>query len=156
MPISKEEYKERINLHKQSVKAGIQRIIIMLSQRGDRHDNSKFSIDEFDGFYNINSKMSNMKFGSPEYISSLSEIKETLDIHYKNNSHHPQHFENGISGMDLIDLIEMIVDWKSASYAYDDSETTFEHSLEINRERFNIDNQLYSILLNTAKNLGYI
>jgi hypothetical protein len=49
--------------------------------------------------------------------------------------------------------MEMLIDWKSASSAYGDS---FEKSLEVTKKRFNIDDQLFQILENTAKYLGYI
>jgi hypothetical protein len=87
-------------------------------------------------------------------MKALDSMKPALDLHYSRNEHHPNHFENGISGMTLLDILEMLVDWNSASSAYGD--TSFEESMKINKDRFNIDNQLYSILIATAKELGYI
>lgn len=33
-----------------------------------------------------------------------------LDHHYQNNDHHPEHFELGINGMNLLQLLEMLAD----------------------------------------------
>ena len=72
---------------------------------------------------------------------------------FRSNSHHPEHYENGIYGMDLIDLVEMICDWKAASLRHADGNIM--KSLEINKERFNIDEQLFQILVNTVNNMKW-
>lgn len=59
--------------------------------------------------------------------------------------------DHGINGMNLIDLIEMICDWKAASERHADGDIF--KSIEINSKRFNITPQLKQILLNTAKSL---
>jgi len=51
--------------------------------------------------------------------------------------------------MNLIDLCEMIADWKAASERQNNGNLI--KSIEINAKRFNIDAQLKQILLNTAK-----
>lgn len=56
--------------------------------------------------------------------------------------------ENGINDMDLVDLMEMICDWKAASKRHNDGNIL--KSLELNKDRFHIDAQLYSILKNTV------
>ena len=71
-----------------------------------------------------------------------------LKHHYEINSHHPEHYEEGIDGMTLFDLVEMFCDWKAASLRHSDG--NFISSLEYNKKRFNMDDQLYSIFTNTA------
>jgi hypothetical protein len=153
MPISRNEYRDRVLSHKLSVKAGIQRVVDELSTRGEHHDDDKLEQETFEKFYQTTEKFNGCEFGSPEYTQSLLELKPILDVHYGKNPHHPEHRENGINGMTLIDIMEMLIDWKSASSAYGDS---FEKSLEVTKKRFNIDDQLFQILENTAKYLGYI
>ena len=51
--------------------------------------------------------------------------------------------------MTLIDLCELIADWKAASERHNSGNLI--KSIEINAERFHIDAQLKQILLNTAK-----
>lgn len=53
----------------------------------------------------------------------------------------------GIVGMNLIDLVEMICDWKAASMRHENGDVR--KSIEINQKRFNYDDTLKSILLNT-------
>jgi hypothetical protein len=65
------------------------------------------------------------------------------------NSHHPEHYSNGIQGMSLLDVIEMLCDWKAAGLRHADGNIF--KSLEINKDRYKISTQLYSILFNTAK-----
>jgi hypothetical protein len=153
MCITKEDYRERLLGHKHSVFVGIQRIIDILHKRGLYHDDDKFDKDIFKALLESNEQFSSAKYGTKEYYDVLEKIRPSLEKHYKRNPHHPQHYENGIKGMNLIDLCEMLVDWKSASSAYGDG---FMKSLEINKERFQIDDDIFQILLNTANFLGYI
>lgn len=152
--ITKEKYRDSILAHKLSVKIGIQRVIDELHKRAEHHDDDKLEGVVLDSFYDISGKFEHAKFGSKEYDDILEKLKPTLDVHYKINDHHPQHNENGISGMNLMSIVEMLIDWKSASSAYGDN--TFEESMLINKKRFEIDEQLYEIMLNTAKSLGYL
>lgn len=50
--------------------------------------------------------------------------------------------------MDLIDLIEMICDWKASSMRHENGD--IKKSIEINQKRFNYDDTLKQILLNTV------
>jgi hypothetical protein len=83
----------------------------------------------------------------------LSDLKPTLDHHYANNSHHPEHFEKGINDMDLFDIVEMLADWKAATERHDNGD--IHKSLEINKDRFHLSEQTYNILKNTIKNLNW-
>ena len=152
--LSKSEYMDRIVLHKQSVKVGIQRIIDELADRAEKHDDDKFETEVFDSFYNALDKFINTKFGERNWELAMDEIGDSLFKHYSASPHHAQHYENGINGTNLLDLIEMMVDWKSASNSYGDS--SFEESLRVQKKRFGIDDQLYGILTNTAIKLGYM
>ena len=152
--ITKEEYRDRVLSHKLSVKIGVQRIIDNLYHRGESHDDDKLDGDILDSFYNVSNRFENVKFGSVEYEQNLEFLKPVLDKHYETNDHHPQHYKNGISGMNFMSMLEMLVDWKSASSAYGDN--TFEESMQINKKRFGIDEQLYEVMRNTAKSLGYL
>lgn len=149
-----DEYRNRVMAHKLSVKTGMQRVIDELANRGEHHDDDKLEGDVLQSFYDISGKFEHAKFGSVEYEIVLEKLKPTLDKHYATNDHHPQHNKNGISGMNFMSMLEMIVDWKSASSAYGD--TPFEESMQINKKRFGIDEQLYEVMVNTAKSLGYL
>lgn len=149
-----EEYRNKVVSHKLSVKTGIQRVIDNLYKRGESHDDDKLEDSSLKYFYEISGQFEHAKFGSKEYDNVLEKLEPVLRGHYSINDHHPQHHSEGINGMNLMSIIEMIVDWKSASSAYGD--TPFLESMKINKKRFEIDDQLYQIMLNTAKYLGYI
>ena len=74
-------------------------------------------------------------------------MNKALQHHYENNTHHPEYYENGVSGMDIFDVIEMLCDWVAACKRHDDGDVM--RSLEINKNRFNLDNQLHQIFKNT-------
>jgi len=56
--------------------------------------------------------------------------------------------------MTLLDLLEMICDWKAASERVSSGDIL--KSIEYNTTRFNISPQLVSILKNTVSELGFI
>ena len=120
-----------------------------LSKRAILHDASKLSDAEKPFFDAETPKLKKLKFGSQEYYDSLYRLKPALDHHYANNSHHPQFYEDGIEGMDLFDLIEMICDWKAAGER--DSGGNIIDSIEKNTERFGISEQLSTIFHNHAR-----
>jgi hypothetical protein len=99
-------------------------------------------------------KLKRSTYGSDEYKGFLEAMGPALDHHYDVNRHHPEHFEQGIGGMNLIDLIEMMADWKAATERHEDGD--LERSLRINQERFGISDQLVAILRNTAIDQGWL
>jgi hypothetical protein len=72
---------------------------------------------------------------------------------YQKNSHHPEHYENGVNGFDLFDLMEMFFDWKAAGERHADG--NIYKSIEINKDRFKLSEQTVNIFTNTAKRLGW-
>ena len=136
--------------HKQIVNQFIGDVIKELIFRGVNHDNSKIGEFEVDIFTEYTPKLANSTFGSDEYKQFLKEMKPALDHHYSENKHHPEHFENGVLGMDLIDLLEMICDWKAATLRHNNGDIM--KSVEINQERFGYSDELKQIFINTIKN----
>lgn len=124
-----------------------------LIKRANVHDNSKLLSPEKELFDEYTHKLKGSTYGSDEYKSFLKELKVGLDHHYANNSHHPEHYPNGINGMDLFDLIEMFFDWKAAGERHADGNIF--KSIDINKGRFEMSDQLVDIFRNTAKNLNY-
>lgn len=124
-----------------------------LIRRANVHDNSKLESPEKELFDVFTPKLKNCTYGSDEYKGFLSELKVALDHHYKENSHHPEHYEAGINGFDLFDLIEMFFDWKAATERHADGDIM--KSIQINKDRFKISDQVADILANTAVRLGY-
>jgi len=75
--------------------------------RARKHDNSKLESPEKELFDEYTPKLKQCTYGSDEYKEFLKELTVALDNHYANNSHHLEHYENGVNGFDLCDLTEM-------------------------------------------------
>lgn len=125
-----------------------------LTNRAIKHDASKLgyldelSAEERKGFDNAVYRLKDIEFGTEEYTKALVELEPALKLHYSRNSHHPQHYPNGISDMDLFDVIEMFYDWVAASERTKDGNIT--KSIHVNKVRFNMNAQLGLIFMNTA------
>lgn len=117
------------------------------------HDGSKFEEPEKSAYDILTPRLKDLTYGSDEYKACLREMAPAIQHHYENNSHHPEHYENGINGMTLVDVVEMLCDWKAAGMRHSDG--SIQQSLEINRKRFNISDQLFEILQNTVKEFGW-
>lgn len=123
-------------------------MIAHLSLRSASHDQSKLAEPELTGFATVTAKLKDLTYGSPRYYAALEELKPSLHHHYTHNSHHPEHYPNGILGMNLIDILEMFCDWKAAGERHKDG--SLQKSIEINQARFGYSDELKQILLNTV------
>jgi len=137
--------------HVKNVKRYLNVIAKRLKDRGLKHDQSKTEDPEVSIFAEYTPKLKKSTYGSDEYNKFLQEMKSALDHHYAQNRHHPEHFKNGLDDMTLVDLIEMLCDWKAATLKHNDGNIL--KSLEINAKRFNISPQLYNVLKNTVEQL---
>ena len=120
-----------------------------LTSRGENHDASKMESPEVELFAEHTERLAEIDYGSDEYKKELEELQPALEHHYAVNRHHPQHFPDGINGMNIIDIVELIADWKASSERYNNGNLL--KSIELNAKRFNIDEQLTQILMNTAR-----
>lgn len=146
--------KEDTLKHIANVRHLLMKCAAQLLGRAERHDQSKLGPNEKPLFDKYTPLLEDCEYGSEEYKQYLKELKPALDSHYLINSHHPEHYKNGVDDMDLFDLIEMLMDWKAASERH--STGDIGKSLDINQERFNISPQLQSILENTARSMKWI
>lgn len=122
--------------------------IIDLMKRGERHDQTKLESPEVELFTEYTDKLKTCTYGSEEYEGFRKAIKPALDHHYAHNSHHPEHYKNGIDDMNLLDIVELLCDWKAASERHNDG--NIRKSIEINAKRFDMSLQLVKIFENTA------
>lgn len=140
-------------LHIKRVSELLNNAAIELVKRGNVHDNSKLEEPEKAEFDRLTPLLKTLTYGSDEYKASLIELQGALKHHYANNSHHPEHYENGVNDFDLFDLMEMFFDWKAATERTKDG--NIYKSIEHNKSRFNLSEQTVSIFENTAKRLGW-
>lgn len=116
-------------------------------QRGHDHDRSKLDDPEATMFAKYTKILAGLEYNSPEYKQSLKDMGPALDHHYAHNRHHPEHFEDGIAGMNLFDLLEMLCDWKASTLRHETGD--IHRSLEINKDRFEMPEAIYRLLKNT-------
>lgn len=134
--------------HIKEVSKQLNEVADSLLIRANLHDKSKLEEPEASAFEAVTGKLKNLTYGSDEYNHSLKELESTLKLHYSKNRHHPEFFENGIHGMNLIDLIEMLVDWHAATLRHDDGDIF--KSIEFNQKRFGYSDELKGFLINTV------
>jgi Family of unknown function (DUF5662) len=119
-----------------------------LLRRGSVHDASKFSDAEKPAFDLVTPLLPGVIYGSPEYRALEDRVRPALEHHYQHNSHHPEYYGNqGIAGMDLFDVVEMVCDWIASVAGRPGGDL----NLTYNLENFGIDSQLASILANTLE-----
>jgi hypothetical protein len=135
--------------HIEAVRNHLNACIKELLTRAEQHDQSKLQGTERETFDEWTPKLRGVTYGSPEYKAAMAQMKPALDHHYAHNRHHPEHHKNGIKDMNLIDLMEMLCDWKSSSMRHNDGNIL--KSIEINQSRFGYSEDLRLILENTAK-----
>lgn len=118
-----------------------------LLHRAHDHDRSKLEDPELATFDEFTPKLAGMVYGSDEYKACLEAMGPALAHHYTHNSHHPEHYPNGVRGMTLLDVVEMLCDWKAASLRTKDGD--LRASLDLNQDRFDYSEDLQAIFRNT-------
>lgn len=141
------ESKFKTMRHIETVRNYLNAVIKELLSRSEQHDQSKLQSPEVEIFEEYTSKLHNCTYGSDKYKQYMSEMKTAINHHHSCNKHHPEFYPNKIKDMTLIDLLEMLCDWKASSMRHIDGDLY--NSLEINKERFNFDEDIYYILKNT-------
>ena len=142
---SADETRAHVNL----VRQRIGEAITNLSARSDAHDASKLQEPELSGFEGLRIRLADVQFGTPEYQAALAEARPVIAHHYAANDHHPEHYADGVYGMSLLSVLEMLCDWKAATLRHDDG--NLRKSISINADRFGLSQQLVRIFENTVE-----
>ena len=123
-------------------------IILMdnIYNRAIQHDASKLREPELSMWKKMDEEP-RYQYGTKEYEDKIVRYKHLFDLHYENNPHHPEHFQNGISDMTLIDLMEMLCDWIS----YKDNIRASEAIAMVEKQskRFGYSDEIKNMLINT-------
>lgn len=120
-----------------------------LIDRAEHHDDSKLEEPELSGFAENTEKLAKVEYGSEAYRNMLVELKPTIEHHYSKNRHHTEFWPNGINDMNLIDLLEMLADWRAAGER--NKNGNIRKSIEVNAEKYGISPQLRKIIENTVR-----
>ena len=139
--------------HQQNVNRIMNRLAQHTLELGCTHDDSKLQEPEAAPFQRATVSLDGLSYGTPEYAEALAQLEadgqsKALTHHYEHNDHHPEFFENGVDDMTLIDIIHMVSDWYAATKRHEDGD--IRKSIEINKERFNLSDQLCTLMLNTV------
>lgn len=135
--------------HIEFVRSLLNKVCDRLIERGQNHDSTKLLPPEIDYFVKYTAILSQLEYGSDAYKKCLEEMKPALDHHYANSRHHSEHYPNGISGMNLIDIVEMTCDWYAGCKRTKNGNIL--KSIEVNQKRYGMSDDLTSIIRNTVE-----
>lgn len=136
----------RVLRHKYYVFKYLSRFVFILAWRCIIHDWTKFLPPEASGYANSPSQK-DLSFGSKEYNDVKLLLKPVIDHHYSKSHHHPEHFLNGIAGMNMYDFVEMYCDWCAASHNNKGGSPKF--SIEFCSQKYNLSDQMKFVMENT-------
>jgi hypothetical protein len=138
--------------HIETVRNYLNTCIRLLLVKAELHDQTKLQEPEREVFDKYTPLLRDLEYGSEEYKACLREMKPAIDHHNAHNQHHPEYWYNGIKDMDLLDLVEMLCDWKAAGLRHTTGDLI--KSIEINKKRFGFSDDLEAVFKNTAKHLN--
>jgi hypothetical protein len=121
-----------------------------LLKRAEGHDKSKLGPEEKEVYDACTPRLKECAFGNEEYTRLLGEMQPALDRHYAENRHHPEHFPDGVRGMDLADLTGMLCDWRAASGRNGGDPVA---SIRTSQKRFGFSDDIRCILENTCSGI---
>ena len=137
--------------HIHQVRKFLYAFIEELDKRARNHDQSKLEEPEASIFGKYTPELAKCEYGSDEYDECLERVKPAIEHHYANNRHHPEHWPDGVNDMTLIDLVEMLCDWKAATQR--NKNGNIRKSVELNAKRFEMSEQLTQIFENTVREM---
>lgn len=137
--------------HIHKVREYLYLMIEELDQRARLHDLSKLESPEAEIFGEFTPELAKTEYGSKEYLELLEKVKPAIEHHYAKNRHHPENHANGINDMTLIDLVEMLSDWKAATER--NKNGNIKKSIEHNTGRYGMSEQLAKIMQNTVREM---
>ena len=153
-------------IHKEYVKRSIEKLAKYLEEhgaknharrlryRGETHDNSKIGYtgnlpeddrrkkkEDYDDELHALSRIVSSKELMKDTNRELSILeKEAIQLHWKNNSHHPEHFES-VLDMTTLDVMEMVCDWHARSVQW--GTNLLEYAQNSQKNRFHFPEWMY-------------
>ena len=137
--------------HIGKVGANLAQVVAELSRRIGLHDASKLLPPEKATYDRVRPLLDAAEYGSDDYHAATKLLGPAFEHHCEVNRHHPEHFDNGVNGMTLIDVVEMLCDWHGAAQRRPNGHVS--GGLQHNIEKYGIDPQLASIIQNTVEAL---
>lgn len=97
------------------------------------HDNSKFFGCEWDY----------LSVDTPD----THDLKIAVMQHNRTNKHHPEFYDNGIHGMPIVAIAEMVCDWKARSAERGTSLMAWVEGEAMKRYAFSKENSVYTAIM---------
>lgn len=141
-----DDYLHELVSHKKLVGHYLNQALYKLIRRAIEHDMSKFGPEEFWPYAYQLPRFREVEYGTPDYQECIKAIRPAIDHHFQQNRHHPEHFPEGIGGMNLLDVLEMVCDWMAASQRGGGGPLR----LDLQQKRFGIDDQLQGLIERTV------
>ena len=132
--------------HRETVAEHLHNLADYFRHRAREHDRSKLRLDEFAGFSRINRIAREHPYGTQEYEESMDTEKGPdgcITLHFSRNAHHPE-YHGHEREMGLLDLMEMVADWKGAADTY--GTNTLRDAMPVNRKRFDFDDWQWRVI----------
>jgi hypothetical protein len=145
------KFRDHLSQHISQVKQTLDRLCSDLQERSFKHDASKFSEPEFTPMLELFLSFKKTVIGTPEFVEEKQKMAVALEHHYRHNTHHPEHHDNGVRGMTLMDLCEMFADWRAAAKRHNNGDMM--HSIHVGCDLYGIPSMLQKILQNTELEL---
>jgi hypothetical protein len=134
--------------HMETVRNYLGACITELLHRAAQHDQSKLESPEVEAYDAITHSLRTTTYGSEAYKANLTTYAPAIQHHYRHNRHHPEYHADGMKGMTLLDLIELLCDWKAATLRH--ANGNLRRSIALNQERFGYSDDLAAIFCQTA------
>jgi len=125
-----------------------------LLRRASAHDRSKYGPDEEPYFAYSMNQLHGLEYGSIAYQAQLDRLKPAIEHHYLVNSHHPEHWINGLEDMSPLDVLELLCDWKAAGRRHKTG--SMAKSFEVNEKRFKISKHRVEAMRRDAQEMGLL
>jgi hypothetical protein len=124
-------------------------ILEELDERAIQHDKSKLEDPEKPYFDIWTPRIQEAGLGSDLYKYFLEQLKPALIHHYRVNRHHFQHFGNGINGMTITDLSEVLWDWNATCDRHEDGNIYY--SIDYLSKEHGYSKEMVKVLSNTCE-----
>ncbi len=137
--------------HIQRVRHFLWLMVVELDRRAREHDQSKLESPEAEVFGEWTPELCKTEYMSSEYKVLMEHVRPAIDHHYAKNRHHPEHWPNGVDDMTLLDVVEMLCDWRAATER--NKNGNIRTSIEKNTARYGLSPQLAAIMQNTVREM---
>ncbi len=151
MKSQEQRTREVINKHKLRVFQLMAKLSQEVIKRGYEHDMTKFEPEELPHYVATIDEFDKHPFGTEGYKKAKESLGPSVLHHYKHNRHHPEHFPKGVEDMNLVDVLEMLCDWKSATLNHPENPGDLGKSIQMLGQKYKISPQLCQIIYNTAR-----